>query len=381
MTIDIKNFKKQLERRMPIIFLVDESGDGASIKERKVTLKKSEWKFGFGVSTERYRCIKSAHYAAAFVEYVLRHCNKNNVRANVAVITYGENPDFRYPVLKDNETVYLKPIENVKIEDVRNIILRTAESNSAVLGSSLSLCKAILEDDETIPSYSYKPVVIVVSFKNPSAGWEEYFDLLTNEGRSANGQFFWVNMGAKSKPQIKKACLEECKLDVGEIRVITREGERKENEGTFLGQMQLPVNLRLSVRKIFSGSIIDAFNNATTYEPSKFVKENEFNDLSKKAELNFNSCKSYSVTDALGIQLESWKIEDGDIYNKKELDTLFFDDRTQKFNGDEVAKKIVDSIKFEPYEDSPKVEAVNFDNPELEGSFGDGIDAMGDGVV
>lgn len=48
---------------------------------------------------------------------------------------------------------------------------------------------------------------------------------------------------------------------------------------------------------------------------------------------------------------------------------------------EEIANKIVESFKLEPLEYDPEVESVEFDTPGIEGSFGDGADAKGDGIV
>ena len=48
---------------------------------------------------------------------------------------------------------------------------------------------------------------------------------------------------------------------------------------------------------------------------------------------------------------------------------------------EEIANKIVESFKLEPLEEDLEVESVEFDTPGIDCSFGDGIDAKGDGVV
>ena len=165
MAIDLSKFKKRIEKRLPILFLVEESSQLSSTS--KIT------------------------------NSILQNCLKKNIHAEFMVLSFGLDWTLRYPKLKDNAP-YFANLESVHPFDVKRIIDDISESKQTLLGSALDLCKAILDDPDTTKSDRYKPVVIVIASRTPAKGWENNFEALLNDGRSSNAQVYWVDNGIAS---------------------------------------------------------------------------------------------------------------------------------------------------------------------------------------
>lgn len=166
MVVDLKKFKKRVEKKLPILFIVEEA---------KMT--------GHGLWTD---------VAPVIVSQVIEKCKTLNIHSELAIITYGREWTFRFPVLKADSAPYFKGIENLNSAEVSKIVSDRPAASQTFLGSALNLTKAILDDPETVLPDRYKPAVVIVSNRNPARGWEASFEALVNEGRSSKAQFYWI---------------------------------------------------------------------------------------------------------------------------------------------------------------------------------------------
>lgn len=258
MAVDLNKFKKKTEKRLPILFLVEESG---------------------------YR-----HVSADLVKGVLRNCLEKNIHAEFMLLSFGLDWTLRYPKLKDNSP-YFARLEEVDLNSIVQINVDISEAKQTFLSSALDLSKAILEDTETTKLDRYKPVIIIAASRIPAKGWENSLDALLNDGRSSNAQVYWINYSSDNINSL--------------INAIEEMVDEQEN---------------LSPK---------------TNNPVKKFKKVIFKDL----RINMDR------------------------------------------DADNLAKEIVSSFKLEPLDEIPEEPPVEFDVPGIGGSFGDGTDAKGDGIV
>lgn len=162
MAVDLNKFKKKTEKRLPILFLLEEN--------------------------------KVAALSADIVMSTLKACLEKNIHTEFMVLSFGLDWTLRYPKLKANAP-YFARLEEVDPNDIWHITSNIQESKQTFLGSALDLTKAILDDPETTKSDRYKPIVIIIASRTPAKGWEESLDTLLNEGRSSNAQVYWINNG------------------------------------------------------------------------------------------------------------------------------------------------------------------------------------------
>lgn len=167
MAVDLKKFKKRVEKKLPILFLVEESNlrDAADVVRRIIDLS------------------------------ILR-----NIHSEMMLITYGLDWTLRYPSLKGADAApCFVGLEGVDVNDVYSRLRMIREAPQTFLGSALELSKAILDDPETVLPDRYKPVVVIMSSRTPAKGWEEKLNALMNEGRSSQAQIFWVSADDKEE--------------------------------------------------------------------------------------------------------------------------------------------------------------------------------------
>ena len=149
MAVDLNKFKKKTEKRLPILFLLEEN--------------------------------KVAALSADIVMFTLKACLEKNIHTEFMVLSFGLDWTLRYPKLKANAP-YFARLEMVDPNDIWHITNNIQESKQTFLGSALDLTKAILDDPETTKSDRYKPIVIIIASRTPAKGWEESLDALLNEG-------------------------------------------------------------------------------------------------------------------------------------------------------------------------------------------------------
>ena len=275
MAVDLNKFKIKTEKRLPIVFLVEESNNSS--------------------------------LSADLVMVVLRTCLEKNIHAEFMLLSFGLDWTLRYPTLKDNAP-YFARLEEIDLNDIWRITNNIQESKQTFLGSTLDLAKAILDDPETMKPDRYKPVVIVIASRTPAKGWEESLDTLLNDGRSSNAQVYWVNNG--------------------NMDTIS---------STITKEVKKVTELMRRTDEIFSE--ISKFMPADTSIPQKSTN---------------NPVKNFEKV----IYIK----------NGQKGPTL-------------IAKEIVSSFKLEPLNEVPEEDPVEFDIPGFDGTFGDGADAKGDGVV
>ena len=161
MAVDMSKFKKKVEKKLPILFLIEESS----------------MLFEF----------------SCFTEDILNSCLKKNIHTEFMIVSFGLDWKLRFPKLKENETPYYVGLESVSPNYIRSTIREASESRQTFLGSALELSKAILDDPETTKPDRYRPVVIIITSRDPARGWESSFEDLLKNGRSSCAQIYWVN--------------------------------------------------------------------------------------------------------------------------------------------------------------------------------------------
>lgn len=165
MAIDLKKFKKSVEKKLPIIFLVEEN--------------------------------KSIADSSAFLACsVLSKALTKNIHAEIMLISYGMDWTIRYPQIRKKESSpNFIGLDKIDLRAINQTIKQFPTSSQTLLGSALDLCKAILDDADTVKPDRYKPVLIIISSKAPAKGWEEHFNSLVKEGRSSKAQVYWIVAG------------------------------------------------------------------------------------------------------------------------------------------------------------------------------------------
>lgn len=165
MAIDLNKFKKKVEKKLPILFLVEENSE--------------------------------SQVSADLVVDVLKACLDKNIHTEFMLFSFGLEWALKFPKIKEN-TPYFANLEGINLDDVWHIISNISASKQTFIGSALELSKAILEDSDTTKPGRYKPVVIIIASKIPAQGWEDYFEDLLNNGRSSNAQVYWLNQNCNT---------------------------------------------------------------------------------------------------------------------------------------------------------------------------------------
>lgn len=160
MAMNWDKYTKPVERRKPIIFLVNASATNPS----------SIW------SGEKCCCERSA--VASVISYLINDFIKNNIRADVSIIAFG------------NEVNLVLPYTDViNCESAFGLLKEYPVSKgAAVFGTGLLAVKEMLEDFDETPQNIYKPTVILVTTNEPSMGWESCLEEFKSDGRSAKSQ-------------------------------------------------------------------------------------------------------------------------------------------------------------------------------------------------
>ena len=161
MAVDLNKFKKKIEKRLPILFLVEEQHHP-------------------GISSR-------------LILQILAKCVRENIHAELMLVSYGLSWNFRFPKLKDNNSPQYAPLEQVNLDEINTIVCNLHEAKQTLIGSALELSKAILDDPDTTKPDRYKPVVVIIASRIPAQGWENSIENLLNNGRSSNAQVYWVN--------------------------------------------------------------------------------------------------------------------------------------------------------------------------------------------
>ena len=159
MAVDLSKFKKKVEKKLPILFLVEEN--------------------------------KQSDISANLVTGILGTCLGKNIHTEFMLFSFGSEWTLKFPKLNNN-IPHFADLEGIKLMDIWRIIHEIDPSKQTFLGSALELSKAILDDPETTKPDRYKPVVIIIASRIPAQGWEEHFKDLLNDGRSSNAQVYWL---------------------------------------------------------------------------------------------------------------------------------------------------------------------------------------------
>ena len=159
MAVDLSKFKKKVEKKLPILFLVEEN--------------------------------KQSDISANLVKGILGTCLEKNIHTEFMLFSFGSEWTLKFPKLNNN-IPHFADLEHTNLRELQRIIQEIGPSSQTFLGSALEVCKAILDDPETTKPDRYKPVVIIIASRVPAQGWEEHFKDLLNNGRSSNAQVYWL---------------------------------------------------------------------------------------------------------------------------------------------------------------------------------------------
>ena len=160
MAVDFSKFKKKAEKKLPILFLVEENSEG--------------------------------QVSRGLVTNILNACQCKKIHTELMLFSYGlEEWTLKFPKLNNNAP-YFADLEGIKLDDIWRIIGEIEPSKQTFLGSALDVSKDILDDPDTTKPGRYKPVVIIIASKLPTQGWDGSFYDLLNNGRSSNAQIYWL---------------------------------------------------------------------------------------------------------------------------------------------------------------------------------------------
>ena len=287
MAIDLNKFKKKVEKRLPILFLVEE---------------------------QHYPGISSQ-----LILQILGKCVRENIHAEVMLVSYGLSWNFRFPKLKDSNSPQYAPLEQVDLGEINTIICDLPEAKQTLIGSALGLSKAILDDPDTTKPDRYKPVVVIIASRVPAQGWENCLENLLNNGRSSNAHVYWVDIGKVANGILDSIISKN--VDINRAANDLMDSIISEN-----------VDINRAANDLMD-SIINGKSSTDKY----------INPLKKYKNITYKALKESS--------------------------------------NEKIANEIVSSFKLEPLDEVPTEDPVEFTTPGFDGDFGDGADAKGDGVV
>lgn len=156
---ELKKFQVQTARPLPVIVLADTSGS-MSVDGKIESLNKG------------------------LQEMIASFANQSRLRAEiqVSVITFGGNlAEVNLPLTPTHQ--------------IQSFSKLTADGMTP-LGSALALANQMIEDRDTIPSRSYKPVIVLVSDGYPNDDWQGPFSQMKNGERSSKASRFAMAIGA-----------------------------------------------------------------------------------------------------------------------------------------------------------------------------------------
>ena len=162
MAMNWEKYTKPVERRKPIIFLINESVSFAG--------------HSFGSA---YGCCCERTVIAQSVYRLINHFRDNNIRADVAVVGFGSQVNLILPYTD---------ISIIETDKLKTQIEKLPIPKAAVFGTGLLAVKDFLEDLEETPKDIYRPTVILITTNEPSCGWESCFEEFVSSGRSAKSQ-------------------------------------------------------------------------------------------------------------------------------------------------------------------------------------------------
>lgn len=375
MAINLKDFETEIEYRLPIIVLIDESGFDNVISMHKYS----------NLTSHSYSdiTIPSMAYMAAMVEKLNEELIVHNIRGALAVISYGDKVSFRYPVLKEDESPRFCNIEDIDCNQMCSEIIKIQQSKTSVLGTALKLTKAIVEDEETMNFECYNPMIIVMSAGQPSYGWEEAFSKYMGDGKSKDSKVFYLDMNSdtaiSASMKDKLSAYANCQIDNDTI-------------------------WRFELASVAPHRFIDYMQSATGISGNS----DKYNKLKKVADINSNEkifkkenntmCNTfgrhlyyaYEIVDSRGKTdrqaAENEKKKFNDAVRQHDSSIFYLDVRDDKaiFNGTSIIKDFVSKFTYDPMEKAPteiKVELPMVDIPTDIGEHGDNPNAVGNGYI
>lgn len=161
MAVNWEKYNKPVERRKPVIFLMNMSA----------TEPGSRW------SGEASCCERSL--LRHIILDLIKDFKKNNLRVDVSIVGFGSGVNLLLPYTD---------ICKIELNKLQETLDKFQVQSSAVFGTGLLAVKDMLEDAEETPENIYVPTVILLTTNEPSPGWENYLLEFVKEGRSSKCQ-------------------------------------------------------------------------------------------------------------------------------------------------------------------------------------------------
>lgn len=406
MAIQLSDFEEQIERRLPIIVLVDESGSGSEMTQMESeaeTFHSGDY-CGCLNLVRRSFTITSQVYMSVILKELYAELCRCNVRGTLAVISYGDKISFRYPVLTEGEALYYRPIEDINCGELCDAVLSMEQSKTAVLGTALKLAKAIIDDVDTTGEASYEPVVIILSAGQPSAGWENAYDQLIHQGRSSCCHVYCVNMGTEVQSlNGTQECMEFLNCPLNEGLFGTMKAKDKGTNKNFCGMENYGEYIHKFVEKVGTDTLgISSEKERTAFyqDLEKIIKES-----TKRIDEQKNSHvavlgEEFGIAEEMRLRKQqaqkkesndSLCIEEGKTTNESKVqkknfmythmaDAFIFDGRLKdkRFRGVEVVRELVSKFTFKPMEmveERVQIEKPRVNIPSSQVTHGDNPNA------
>lgn len=160
MAVNWEKYNKPVERRKPVIFLMNMSA----------TDLRNTW--SSGVPCER-------EWLTKIIIDLIKSFRFHNIRADVSIVGFGSEVSLILPYTD---------VCDIKIEELTQKLYKTKVTSSAVFGTGLLATKDMLEDLDETPANIFVPTVILLTTNEPSQGWENCLEAFIKEGRSSKSQ-------------------------------------------------------------------------------------------------------------------------------------------------------------------------------------------------
>lgn len=171
MAVNWEKYSKPVERRKPVIFLMNMSAN-----------ENSSWP---GNS-----CCCERHVLREVIFKLIDDFKSHNYRIDVSIVGFGSGVNLILPYTD---------ICKIDMSKLYEKLAKSDTPNSAVFGTGLLAVKDMLEDLEETPENIYVPTVILLTTNEPSPGWEGCLEEFTKEGRSSKCQRMAIYSDRKDK--------------------------------------------------------------------------------------------------------------------------------------------------------------------------------------
>jgi len=170
-TFDPSKFTTPEPKPLPVILLLDVSGSMSGEK------------------------ICNLNAAAKDMLATFQNSENGETGIRVAIITFGSEVRLHQA---------LTSASDIKWHDL-------SAGGGTPLGTALQMAKAMIEDQEVVPSRAYRPTVVLVSDGRPGDSWENPLQAFIKEGRSAKCDRMAMAIGADADEKVLRMFIEGSK--------------------------------------------------------------------------------------------------------------------------------------------------------------------------